>query len=86
MRLKPGIAAALAMLLTAPFAGADDANMLKAREAGVALARGQADEAIALYTEALDDKTLPNDRRAILLTDRGVGGAAPPQNRGGGGA
>ena len=72
MRLKPGIAAALAMLLSASFAGADDANVLKAREAGVALARGQADEAIALYTEALDDKTLPNDRRAILLTDRGV--------------
>jgi tetratricopeptide (TPR) repeat protein len=68
----PGIACALTLLLGAGVAGADDANVLKAREAGVALARGQADEAIALFTEVLDDKTLPNDRRAVLLTDRGV--------------
>jgi tetratricopeptide (TPR) repeat protein len=72
MRLEPGIAVVLALLLGTSVAGADDASVLKAREAGLTLARGQADEAVALYTEALEDKTLPNDRRAILLTDRGV--------------
>jgi tetratricopeptide (TPR) repeat protein len=45
---------------------------LRAREAGVALARGNFDQAIALYTEALQDKTLANERRATLLADRGV--------------
>ncbi len=51
---------------------ADDAGVLRAREAGAALARGNVDQAIALFTEALDDKNLPNERRATLLTDRGV--------------
>jgi tetratricopeptide (TPR) repeat protein len=48
------------------------AALLRAREAGAALARGNFDQAIALYTEALQDKTLPNERRATLLSDRGV--------------
>jgi tetratricopeptide (TPR) repeat protein len=43
-----------------------------AREAGAALARGSLDQAITLYTTALQDKTLPNERRAVLHTDRGV--------------
>ncbi|MFX8785947.1 tetratricopeptide repeat protein, partial [Acinetobacter baumannii] len=30
------------------------------------------DQAINLYTEALEDRTLPNDRRATLYNDRGV--------------
>ena len=51
---------------------ADDQSTLRAREAGAALARGNVDQAIALYTEALDDKTLPNERRATILNDRGV--------------
>ncbi len=34
--------------------------------------RGQADKAADLYTEALADATLANDRRASLLNDRGV--------------
>ncbi len=42
------------------------------RDAGAALQRGNADHAITLYTEALDDKSLPNDRRATILNDRGV--------------
>ena len=51
---------------------ADDQSTLRAREAGAALARANVDQAIALYTEALADKALPNERRAIILTDRGV--------------
>ena len=42
------------------------------RDAGAALQRGNADQAITLYNEALDDKALPNDRRATILNDRGV--------------
>src|SRR5262245_16642829 len=62
----------LAAVAVATVAADDAATLLKAREAGAALARGNFDQAIALYTEALQDKTLPNDRRAMLLADRGV--------------
>ena len=44
----------------------------KSREAALALVRGNLDQAIALFGEALDDRTLPNDRRATLYNDRGV--------------
>ena len=65
---------ALALLAAgiAAIAVADETGQLRAREAGAALARGNLDQAIALYTDALEDKTLPNERRATLLTDRGV--------------
>ena len=59
-------------LVLQPASAADDQSALRAREAGAALARGNVDQAIALYTEALADKTLPNERRAVILTDRGV--------------
>ena len=65
---------ALAVWLIAgllPVAAQDQVTQ-RAREAGAALARGSTDQAIALYTEALADKTLPNERRATILTDRGV--------------
>jgi tetratricopeptide (TPR) repeat protein len=62
----------LALTVGASTVAADDAALLRAREAGVALARGNFDQAIGLYTEALQDKTLPNERRATLLADRGV--------------
>ena len=42
------------------------------RDAGAALQRGNADHAVTLYTEALEEKSLPNDRRATILNDRGV--------------
>ena len=45
---------------------------IKLRDASMALQRGSTDHAITLYTEALDDKSLPNDRRATVLNDRGV--------------
>jgi tetratricopeptide (TPR) repeat protein len=62
----------VALMVGVSAAAANDAVLLKAREAGVALARGDFDQAIGLYSEALADKTLPNERRATLLTDRGV--------------
>jgi tetratricopeptide (TPR) repeat protein len=69
-------ALALSLILATAAAStvaADDASvLLRAREAGAALARGNFDQAIALYTEALQDKTLASERRATLLADRGV--------------
>ncbi len=41
-------------------------------QAAIALTRGDATQAATGYTEALKDTTLPNDRRASILTDRGV--------------
>ena len=67
-RLRAGFA--LFLMLGAPAVPAQDANV--AREAGSAMARGNLDQAVALYSKALQDKTLPNERRAVLLTDRGV--------------
>ena len=43
-----------------------------ARKAAKALSKGQLPAAVMLYTEALNDKRLSNDRRSIILTDRGV--------------
>lgn len=47
-------------------------GLQKARQAAISLSKGQLSEAIALYTEALADKRLTNDRKAVILTDRGV--------------
>jgi len=38
----------------------------------MALQRGDIDQSIRLFTAALDDAALSNDRRAVLLTERGV--------------
>jgi tetratricopeptide (TPR) repeat protein len=61
------------VLWLAPYiatASAEDTAAI--RDAGAALARGNLDQAVTLYSQALQDKTLPNERRAILLSDRGV--------------
>ena len=44
----------------------------KTQEASAALQRGDIEQAVQLYTAALEDSALSNDRRAILLTERGV--------------
>jgi tetratricopeptide (TPR) repeat protein len=54
-----------------PAAPAADAS-LKAQDAATALVRGDAANAVTNYTEALKDTSLPNDRRATILTDRAV--------------
>jgi tetratricopeptide (TPR) repeat protein len=41
-------------------------------QAATALVRGETGQAVAGYTEALQDTSLPNDRRASILNDRGV--------------
>jgi tetratricopeptide (TPR) repeat protein len=44
----------------------------KGQEASSALLRGNVAQALALYSDSLKDNTLPNDRRAAILNDRGV--------------
>ncbi len=44
----------------------------KAQEAAAALQRGDIDQALLLYNSALEDVSISNDRRAVLLTERGV--------------
>src|SRR5262249_1593055 len=66
----------MALLLWAlaarPGAGQGDATLLGVREAAAALVRGNVDQAITTYSEVLEDKSLPTDRRATILNDRGV--------------
>jgi tetratricopeptide (TPR) repeat protein len=68
--------AALAIaLISLPAAGAYAAAAdaaLKAQDAATALVRGDANQAVAGYTDALKDPALPNDRRATILNDRAV--------------
>jgi len=47
-------------------------GMAKIREAATALSNGQLTSAINLYTQALQDKRLTNDRKGVILNDRGV--------------
>ncbi|MBO0764812.1 MAG: tetratricopeptide repeat protein [Hyphomicrobiaceae bacterium] len=61
---------AVSLALVNPAIAAEDGAA--ARDAVAALAHGNFDQAVALYTQALQDKTLANERRAILLSDRGV--------------
>ena len=76
------MAALLCALATTPAAAqSDSANALRGREAAAALMRGNLEQAIALYSEALEDKALPNDRRAIVLNDRGVAYARRLQHK-----
>ncbi len=45
------------------------------RDAGIAAAalmRGEAQEAVTRYSEALKESSLSNDKRASILTDRGI--------------
>jgi len=68
----PVLLPALVLWLALPMAAASAQDAASVREAGAALARGNLDQAVTLYSQALQDKTLPNERRAILLSDRGV--------------
>jgi tetratricopeptide (TPR) repeat protein len=61
------------MLLSSGGAHAAPADSgMKAQDAATALVRGDAGQAVTGYTEALKDTSLPNDRRATILTDRAV--------------
>ena len=77
------LAALLVLVLgVLPAAAQSESSSLRTREAAAALVRGSVEQAITLYTEALEDKSLPNDRRATILNDRGVAYSAPPADQG----
>lgn len=75
--------AALALIMCAASAATalaqTEVGALRAQQAASAFARGNAEQAIGLYNEALEDRGLSNDRRATILTDRGVAHARRAQ-------
>jgi tetratricopeptide (TPR) repeat protein len=74
-RLPVSAVLAVAVLVLVPGASLPlraQTGPLKAQEAAAALSRGDAQTALQLYGEALADTALTNDRRAAILTDRGV--------------
>jgi len=75
------MALAISLLAALPAAAQSDSSLLRIREAGAALVRGNVGQAITLYSEALEEKTLPNDRRATILNDRGVAYSRNQQHR-----
>ena len=66
------LTAALTLAAVTPVHAAGENAAVKAQEAASALLRGNVEQAVAAYTDALADTTLPNDRRAAILNDRGV--------------
>ncbi len=80
MRALTRLAAIIALLtaintlavLPANAARGGEATALHVRNGTLALQRGKTPAAIQHYTTALDDRTLPDDRRATILNDRGV--------------
>lgn len=82
--IRPSLIAALLIALVgAPsllHAAPGDPSGLADEGAG-ALVRGEAQQAVTNYTEALKDTALPNDRRAAILNDRGVANIKLGQTR-----
>lgn len=73
---------ALALMAGAqPLAAAPTEPRQLADEAAGALVRGEAQQAVLNYTEALKDTSLSNDRRAAILNDRGVANIKLGQTR-----
>lgn len=73
MRPRTAIALGLtAVLLASPAMAAGEIGTRKATEAAQAQTQGNLDLALSLFSEALADATLANDRRAAILSDRGV--------------
>lgn len=72
LMLVLGLAAAVAAPMDVRAAPTGAPALSSADEAAGALVRGDAQQAVANYTDALKDATIPNDRRAALLSDRGV--------------
>ena len=76
-----------ALIVTALAAGltqaahAQDAVQAQLKEAAIALQRGLIDQAVQFYTDALADKGLSNDKRAVVLNDRGVAQMRRQQHR-----
>jgi tetratricopeptide (TPR) repeat protein len=72
MRRSIAVLLVLAVSGGTPTRAAGEGTQLKVQEAAANLVKGKAHEAVAAYSEALQDESLPNDRRAAILTDRGV--------------
>ena len=76
IRPQPLVRALLSVVLTVAVSGnlraATEATPRPAEAAASALVRGEVEQAALNYTEALKDTSLPNDRRAAILNDRGV--------------
>jgi tetratricopeptide (TPR) repeat protein len=72
MAPRPLVILLFSLLAALPALAQSEPGAQRARDAAVVLARGNVDQAITLYSEALEDKTLPNDRRGTILNDRGV--------------
>lgn len=71
-----------ALCLAVPAQAANEGTArAKVEEAASELVKGNPAQAIAAYTEALGDTSLPNDRRATILTDRAVAYARTGQNK-----
>src|SRR5689334_16261486 len=74
LRSRASFAFALAAVASLPVAAgaAPSSTQALVDQAATSLMRGDAAQAAATYTDALKDTSLPNDRRASILTDRGV--------------
>lgn len=71
---RDGVLVMLAAMLLGggPATGAGENVAVRAQEASSLLLRGNTEQAIAAYSDALRDEGLPTDRRATILNDRGV--------------
>ncbi len=77
IRLRSVIGAVMAVAVLPAGGGgtalaAPEQTARPAEQAASALVRGEIEQAALNYTEALKDTSLPNDRRAAILNDRGV--------------
>lgn len=72
--LAASLAAATGLAAIKPAAAArvDEETQIHVRNGALALQRGKSDEALEHLNAALRDTTLPDDRRATILNDRGV--------------
>lgn len=75
------IGATLLSCVLASGSHAADGSPDVAKQAATALQRGQSDQAVLLYSSALEQAGLSNDRRAALLNDRGVANARLNRSR-----
>jgi len=67
-----GLLVALVGLASVPAWAKQKEVASKIRDAGAELVRGNFERSIALYTEALSEPDLANERKATILNDRGV--------------
>jgi tetratricopeptide (TPR) repeat protein len=72
MRRLVGLALLAILLSPRPAAGAGEDAVARVKEAAGALQRGNIEQAVQLYGQALNDSGVATDRRASIHNDRGV--------------